>query len=59
VREGKEETRTGSHRIYTYREIWQMLEAAGFTQVRSYASLKKDPFKLGANQLLMEATKAS
>jgi len=59
VREGKEETRTGSHRIYTYREICQMLEAAGFIQVRSYASHKKDPFKLGANQLLMEATKAS
>ena len=59
VREGKEETRTGSHRIYTYREICQMLEAAGFAQVRSYASLSKDPFKLGANQLLMEATKAS
>ena len=59
VREGKEETRTGSHRIYTYREICQMLEAAGFAQVRSYASLSKDAFKLGANQLLMEATKAS
>jgi ubiquinone/menaquinone biosynthesis C-methylase UbiE len=59
VREGKEETRTGSHRIYSYREICRMLEAAGFTQVRSYASLSKEPFKLGANQLLMEATKAS
>jgi ubiquinone/menaquinone biosynthesis C-methylase UbiE len=59
VREGKEETRTGSHRIYTYREICRMLKDAGFTQVESYASLNKDPFKLGANQLLMEAIKAS
>jgi len=59
VHEGKEETRTGSHRMYTYREVCQMLEAAGFAQVRSYASLSKDAFKLGANQLLLEATKAS
>jgi ubiquinone/menaquinone biosynthesis C-methylase UbiE len=59
VRNGKEETRTGSHRIYTYREIRRMLEDAGFAQVESYASLNKDPFKLGANQLLMEAIKAS
>jgi ubiquinone/menaquinone biosynthesis C-methylase UbiE len=59
VRDGKEETRTGSHRIYTYREICRMLEEAGFAQVKSYASFNKDPFKLGANQLLMEAIKAS
>ena len=59
VRGGKEETRTGSHRIYTYREICRMLEDAGFAQVKSYASLNKDPFKLGENQLLMEAIKAS
>ena len=32
---------------------------AGFAQVKSYASLDKHPFKLGANQLLMEAIKAS
>jgi len=59
VRGGKVEMRTGSHRIYTYREIWRMLGEAGFAQVKSYASLDKHPFKLGANQLLMEAIKAS
>jgi len=59
VRNGKEETRAGSHRIYTYREICGMLEDAGFAQVKSYASLNKDPFKLAANQLFMEAVKAS
>ena len=59
VRDGKAELRTGWHRIYTYREIRRMLEEAGFAQVESYASLNKDPFKLGANQLLMEALKAS
>jgi ubiquinone/menaquinone biosynthesis C-methylase UbiE len=59
IRDGKEEKRTGSHRIYTYREICRMLEEAGFTQVESYASLSKEPFKLGANQLFMEAIKTS
>ena len=44
---------------YTYREINQMLEKAGFAHVESYASLNKDPFKLGADMLLMEAIKTS
>jgi SAM-dependent methyltransferase len=57
IRDGKEELRTGSHRIYTYREICRMLEEAGFARVGSYASLQKDPFKLGANQLIVEAIK--
>ena len=59
IRDGKDETRTGSHRIYTYREICRMLEEAGFAEVECYASLSKEPFKLGANQLLMEAVKRS
>jgi ubiquinone/menaquinone biosynthesis C-methylase UbiE len=59
VRDGKVEMRTGSHRIYTYRQICLLLGDAGFAQVKSYASLDKDPFKLGANELLMEAIKAS
>ena len=59
IRGGKEEKRIGSHRIYTYREICGMLEEAGFAHVESYATLSKEPFKLGANQLFMEAIKAS
>jgi SAM-dependent methyltransferase len=59
VHDGKEETRTGSHRIYTYRKICGLLEDAGFTRLKSYSSLNKDPFRLGANLLLMEAAKAS
>jgi ubiquinone/menaquinone biosynthesis C-methylase UbiE len=59
IRDGKVESRTGSHRIYTYREICRMLQDAGFAQVEGYGSMDKDPFKLGANQLLMEAVKAS
>jgi len=58
IRDGKEETRTGSHRIYTYRELCRMLEEVGFAHMESYASLNREPFKLGANQLLMEAIKA-
>jgi SAM-dependent methyltransferase len=59
IRDGKEEKRTGSHRIYAYREICRMLEEAGFVHSQSFASLSKEPFKLGANQLFMEAIKAS
>jgi len=59
IRGGKEEKRTGSHRIYTYREISKMLEEAGFAEAVSYASLSKEPFKLGADQLFVEAIKTS
>jgi len=59
IRDGRAERRTGSQRIYTYREIHSMLLETGFARVESYASLRKEPFKLGANQLFMEAIKAS
>jgi len=59
IRDGKAERRTGSQRMYTYREIYRMLLEAGFARVESYGSVGKEPFKLGANQLFMEAVKAT
>jgi len=53
VRDGQVETRSGSHRVYTYRELVQLLESAGFTDVHSFGSLAREPFSLGSPQLLL------
>jgi SAM-dependent methyltransferase len=57
VREGKTEKRFGSHRIYTYREVCQLLEGAGFEDPQGFRSLSKEPFKLGATWLFLVTTK--
>ena len=57
VRDGKAETRTGSHRIYTYRELCNLLEAAGLKVTESYGSLSEDPFELGSQRLFFLAVK--
>lgn len=53
VRDGQVETRSGSHRVYTYRELVQLLEKAGFTDVKSFGSLARDPFSLSSAQLFL------
>ncbi len=57
VRNGKVEKRSGSHRIYTYRELCRLLEEAGFADIGAFGSLSKEPYKLGAERLILAATK--
>ena len=57
IREGKTEKKFGSHRIYTYRELCQLLENAGFTNYEAFGSLNRVAFKLGSPGLLFVATK--
>jgi SAM-dependent methyltransferase len=57
VRDGQVEKKFGSHRIYTYREMWRLLEEAGFTNVEGHGSLNQEPFRLGSPGLLLVATK--
>jgi ubiquinone/menaquinone biosynthesis C-methylase UbiE len=58
TRSGREnETREAAHRIYTYREVVPMLEAAGFEEVRGLGSLEGEPFCLGSARLIFVATK--
>jgi SAM-dependent methyltransferase len=57
VREGEVERRSMSARLYSYREVLRLLEAAGFTDVQGYSSLAREPFRLGSSRLLMAATK--
>ncbi len=57
IRGNVTEKRFGSHRLYTFRELQQLLTDAGFASVRSFGSLNKDPFELGAPALYMLVTK--
>jgi SAM-dependent methyltransferase len=57
TREGVVDKRPSSQRIYTYRELTQLLHTAGFEVVSAYASLTEEPFKLGAHRLLLTSTK--
>jgi SAM-dependent methyltransferase len=54
----RQETRTAAHRIYTYREVVRMLEAAGFEDVSGLGSLEGAPFRLGAARLIVIARKS-
>jgi len=53
VRDGQVDTRSGSHRVYTYRELVRLMESAGFADVQSFGSLAREPFALGSAQLFL------
>ena len=57
VQDGRVESRSFSLRLYTYRELTQLLEQAGFGNHRAYASLDWEPFELGARWLYLVTTK--
>jgi SAM-dependent methyltransferase len=57
TRDGVEDKRPSSQRIYTYGELTDLLRDAGFEVVSTYASLAEDAFKLGANRLLLVTAK--
>jgi len=58
VRNGKEEKKTSSDRVYTYREICHLLEEAGFSRTQAFSSFDLEPFKLGSGRLFLIAHKA-
>lgn len=57
IRDGQSEERTGFQRVYTYREFCVLLEQAGFANLKGYRSLDRAPYELGAQRLLMVATR--
>jgi SAM-dependent methyltransferase len=54
---GRVESKTGSIRVYTYREICELLAATGFTNFDAYGTLSGEAFKLG-RRLYLVAVKA-
>lgn len=57
IRDGVQEKRSSSHRVYTYRELRSLLDEAGFEDVEAYRSTEQEPFQFGAQRLLMTAVK--
>lgn len=57
VRDGVEDKRSSSQRIYTYKELSELLSGAGLEPVAAYGSLTEEPFKLGAHRLLLATMK--
>lgn len=57
TRAGIEEKRPSSQRLYTYRELTELLHEAGLEVVSAYASLSEELFSLGAQRLLLVSEK--
>jgi SAM-dependent methyltransferase len=57
VRDGKLEKWPMSARIHTCREVCRLLEEAGFTELQTYGSLGREPFRLGSPRLLVVGTR--
>jgi len=53
IRDGQMETKSGSHRIYTYRELIHLMRSAGFSSIQSFGSLARDPFTISSPQLFL------
>jgi SAM-dependent methyltransferase len=51
------EEKTHSIRIYTYRELTTMLEAAGFVSFDAYGGVDRRPFAVGSGRLYLVATR--
>lgn len=56
---GKFETRTSWHQIYTVAELQRLLEQSGLSTRALYSSLDLAPFELGSSHLLLVAEKTS
>jgi len=57
IRDGQTETKSALHRIFTYRELCELVTSAGFTEVQGYGGLNREPFVLGSKRLLLIATR--
>lgn len=57
TRDGVVDKRPSSQRIYTYRELTELLRVASLQTIAAYASLAGETFQLGAQRLLLVAEK--
>jgi SAM-dependent methyltransferase len=57
IRHGRVEKQAMSARLFSYREVAGLFEAAGFGELRGFSSLAGEPFRLGASRLLLVGTR--
>jgi SAM-dependent methyltransferase len=58
IRDGRVEVKPTSSRVYTYRELCDLMTMAGFADLRPAGGLQGEAFKLGASRLVLAARKA-
>lgn len=58
IRNGKFDQRECSYRVYTCRQLCELVEAAGMSVAATWGSADRTPFALGSSELLLLATKA-
>jgi SAM-dependent methyltransferase len=58
IRDGKAVKRPSLQRVYTYSELRRLLNDAGLQTTASFSSLNEEPFKLGAQRLILVAQKS-
>jgi SAM-dependent methyltransferase len=58
IRDGQTEKKQAVYRVYTYRELVGMFGRAGFTDVQTFGSLEREPYRLGAPGLWLVGRKA-
>jgi SAM-dependent methyltransferase len=58
IRGDESEAKSAFHRIFTYRELCELMTKAGFTNVQGFGGLNREPFLLGSKRLLFVATKS-
>ena len=44
-------------RLHTCRELFRLMDDAGFNDLQGYSSLAREPFRLGSERLLVVATR--
>lgn len=57
IKNGKSQTKTCVHRLYTAAEIRRMFKAAGFKLIDTIGSIENEPFELGSPQFIVVAQK--
>ena len=58
IQGGHTEKAAMSARLYSFREVSQLLTDAGFTELQAFGSMAREPFRLGAEGLLACGRKA-
>jgi ubiquinone/menaquinone biosynthesis C-methylase UbiE len=57
IKNGKSQTKTSVHRLYTVAEILRMFQAAGFKVIDTMGGIENEPFELGRPQFIVVAQK--
>ena len=52
------QSQLASHRAYTYRQVTDLLEKAGFQDFEAYGSVSGEPFRLGSPKLILVVRKS-